>query len=292
MEAVPFESPLTLRCDLGEGPLWHAPSASLWWVDIRARNLHRWWPSTGGHQIYVMPASIGSFAFRRGGGLLVALQTGFHFYDAADGALTPVAAPETHLPLNRMNDGKTDRDGRFWCGSMQDGGAVASGALYRVDPDGRVSKLLDAIRVPNALSFSPDGRTMYFTDTREGVIRAYPYDRATGALGPMRVLAPAGHAPGFPDGATVDSDGCVWSARYAGGCVARITPDGRVDRLVRVPAGQVTACAFGGPALDTLYVTTAYQRMTAEQRAAEPLAGALFALNVGAKGLPEADFAG
>jgi len=277
---------------LGEGPLWNVRDESIWWVDILAPALHRLTPATGARKVWPMPSSIGSFVFRPGGDLLAGLRSGFAFFDPRTSAFTPVAAPETSLPKNRPNDGKCDRDGRYWCGTMMDGGMEPTGSLYRIDRDRSCRKFLSDIRVPNSIAFSPDGRTMYFTDTRQGDIRAYEYDRAAGTLGTMRVIAPAGHAPGSPDGSTVDADGCLWSARYGGGMVVRITPAGKVDRAIRLPVTQVTAAAFGGPKLDTLYITTAAQRLAPEELAKQPLAGSLFAVRPGVSGLPEADYAG
>lgn len=277
---------------LGEGPMWNARDESIWFVDIKGPAIHRWTPGTGARRTWDMPSSIGSFAFRPGGDLLVGLRSGFSFFDPRSGAITLVVAPEADLPKNRPNDGKCDRDGRFWCGTMMDGGAEAVGSLYRIDLDRSCAKVLSGIRVPNSIAFAPDGRTMYFTDTRQGDIRAYDYDRASGTLGAMRALAAAGHAPGSPDGSTVDADGCLWSARYGGGLVVRITPAGKVDRAIRLPVTQVTAAAFGGPARDTLYITTAAQNLSADALAQQPLAGALFAVRPGVTGLPEADYAG
>jgi sugar lactone lactonase YvrE len=277
---------------LGEGPLWNARDQSIWWVDILGPAIHRLTPASGARQTWTMPASIGSFVFRPGGDLVVGLRNGFQLFDPKTGAFTLIAAPESDKPKNRPNDGKCDRDGRYWCGTMMDGGAEPSGALYCIDRDRSCRKVLEGIRVPNSIAYAPDGRTMYFADTREGAIRAYDYNRTAGTLGAMRVLAAAGHAPGGPDGSTVDADGCLWSARYGGGMVVRIAPDGRIDRAIRLPVTQVTAAAFGGPGLDTLYITTAAQRLPPEELAHQPLAGALFAVNAGVKGLPEADFAG
>jgi sugar lactone lactonase YvrE len=282
---------------LGEGPLWNARDESIWWVDILGPAIHRLTPATGARATWTMPASIGSFVFRPGGDLVVGLRSGFQIFDPqrykeGTGALTMIAAPEADKPKNRPNDGKCDRDGRYWCGTMIDGGMEPTGSLYRIDRDRSCRKFLDGIKVPNSIAFAPDGKTMYFADTREGSIRAYAYDRAAGTLGAMRVLAAPGHAPGSPDGSTIDADGCLWSARYGGGMVVRIAPDGRVDRAIRLPVTQITAAAFGGPKLDTLYITTAAQRLAPEELARQPLAGALFAVRPGVSGLPEADFAG
>ena len=171
---------------------------------------------------------------------------------------------------------------------MRDYGAARTGSLYRVGPDLAPERILSPVTVPNALCWSPDDRTLYFADTPEGTIRAYAFDADSGRIGAMRLLF-EGEA-GKPDGATVDAEGCVWNARYGGGAVLRLTPDGRVDRRIEIPASQVTACAFGGPGLRTLFVTTARQRLTPEQLQRQPLAGSLFAVDAGVQGLPEPDF--
>jgi sugar lactone lactonase YvrE len=169
---------------------------------------------------------------------------------------------------------------------MRDYGLARTGSLYRVGSDLSCRQMIGDIAVPNALSWSPDDRTMYFTDTPEGRLRAYAFDADEGQLGTMKYLDMPS-LPGKPDGATVDSEGCLWNARYQGGCVARITPQGRVDQIIEVPAAQVTSCALGGPGLQTLFITTARQKLTQAELASQPLAGGLFAVNVSVGGLPE-----
>ena len=284
--------------ELGESPIWDDRERALYWADIRGPALHRFDPASGATQAWPLPDCIGSFAVREGGGMLLALRGGLYAFDPASGALAKLGHPEAdrtgdRYAMNRYNDGKCDRRGRFWVGTMSDRSPrEAVGALYRVDADLASHRILDGVAVPNSLAWSPDGRVMYFADTSDGRLRAYAYDAQVGRLGPMRVLAEASTAPGRPDGATVDEAGCLWSACYGGGALARFTPDGRLDRVVSLPVSQVTSCAFGGPRLDTLYVTTATQRLTPEQRAREPLAGGLFALSPGVRGLPEPRFAG
>ncbi|MCC7112746.1 MAG: SMP-30/gluconolactonase/LRE family protein [Burkholderiales bacterium] len=279
-------------CILGESPVWDAASATLWWVDIRAPEILAWSPASGGVRSWRMPALVGSIVPRRAGGLLVGLQSGFHMFEPDTGALAFVAAPETELPKNRPNDARCDRAGRYWCGTMEDYGESARGTLYRMDADRRLEAIDGPFFVPNSICFTPDGRRMVFTDTRRGDILVFDYDEATGTRSSPRVLLAADAAPGRPDGSTVDAEGCVWNARYGGGCVVRITPHGRVDRIVELPVSQPTSCAFGGPRLDELYVTTAAQRLTNEQRARQPAAGAILALRSGVTGVPDTPFAG
>jgi sugar lactone lactonase YvrE len=167
-----------------------------------------------------------------------------------------------------------------------------AGALYRTDPGGRWQRMVDGITVPNSLAWSPDDRTMYFADTPHRVIWAYPFDAETGALGARRPFAEVPEGAGYPDGSTVDADGCLWNAHFDGWRLTRYAPDGRVDRVVPLPVQRPTSCAFGGPGLGVLYVTSARARLTEAELARGPLAGGLLALEPGPRGLPEPRFAG
>lgn len=223
-------------------------------------------------------------------GLVAGVGCSIFRFDPIQGQLgDKIATLDVDRPGNRINDTKAGPDRALWCGTMQDGGAVPAGRLHHVGPDGRTQQLLDDIFCPNSLAFSPDGRTLYFTDTRKGAILqadARP-DRLQ-----LRPFAAADVAPGHPDGSTVDAEGCLWSTRTGGGAVVRLDPKGRVISRLELPVSQPTACAFGGPGLETLYVTTARQKLTAEQLEAQPLAGDLFGFDVGVTGLPEHRFAG
>jgi sugar lactone lactonase YvrE len=275
---------------LGESPLWCTRDGLLYWVDIRAPALHALDPQDGAIRSWPLPDLCGAIVLTRQAHLLLAMRTGLFRFDVAAGSLSLLVQPEQESLGNRLNETKCDRRGRIWCGSMRDYGAATTGSLYRIGPDLRCERVLRDVTVPNALCWSPDDRIMYFADTREGRIRAYAFDAGEGTLGAMRVLLERDALPGRPDGATIDADGCLWNARYEGGCVARITPDGRVDRVVAVPATRVTSCALGGPDLRTLYITTARQMLTPEQLAEQPDAGAVFALRVPTPGLPEPRF--
>jgi sugar lactone lactonase YvrE len=277
---------------LGESPFWDDAAQALWWVDIRAPAIHRWSPATGERARWTMPALVGSIVPRAAGGLVAGLQSGFHIFTPETGALELVARPEAGLPKNRPNDARCDRAGRYWCGTMEDFGASERGTLYRIDADRTLHALDGPFFVPNSLAFSADGTRMHFADTRRGDILRYDYDGVTGRRGGASVLLAAGAAPGRPDGSCVDADGCLWNARYAGSAVVRITPDGRVDRVVALPASQPTSCAFGGARLDELYITTAAQRLDAAALAAQPAAGCVLVVRPGVSGVPEARFAG
>jgi sugar lactone lactonase YvrE len=276
---------------LGESPVWCEREQALFWVDIRAPAVCRLDAAGGTEQRFILPDLCGGVALSGDARLVLALRTGLAAFERATDRVDPVLQPEPEALGNRLNEARCDRRGRLWVGTMRDYGAATTGSLYRVLADLRCDRMLETITVPNAFCWSPDDRTMYFADTPDGRLRAYAFDPEAGRLGAMRVLVDAGVLPGRPDGAAVDADGCIWTARYEGACVARVTPDGRVDRVLDVPATRVTACTFGGPDLRTLYVTTARQKLSAEQLAAQPLAGAVFAARVATPGLPEPRFA-
>jgi len=276
---------------LGEGPVWDVQEQAFYWVDIRGRAVRRYDWHTGRVRSWTMPEMVGSLALRAGGGLLLAMQKSISLFDPASGRFEQVAAPEADRENMRFNDGKCDRQGRFWVGSMDDVKREPAGTLYRLDAKRDCVPMVTGVITPNSLAWSPDGRTMYFSDSRSHLIAAYPFDAATGELGAARVFYRT-EPPAIPDGATVDAEGCVWCALYGGGRVVRIAPDGRLDRSIELPVQQPTSCQFAGPALDVLFVTTAKQRLGPDELAKQPLAGALLAIDPGVTGLPEARYAG
>jgi L-arabinonolactonase len=295
------ECVLDCRNKLGEGVFWCPTERTLYWVDVpMPAFLHRLQPKTSKHDSWPMPEMITSLAKRRDGTLLIASHYGLNVFDARNGTLARIAAPEASRPLNRCNDGATDAKGRFWFGTMRNNVAddgtyltipESTGVLYKVEADLRIVPMEGGIGISNAICWSPDNKTLYFADTMKGTIFAYDFDLESGAIANKRVFAnPEGR--GFPDGATVDAEGYVWNARWEGGCVIRFAPDGRIDRVVEVPASRVTCCAFGGDMLDTLYITTSRLHLTKEQLASQPEAGGIFALRPGVRGNPRAAFAG
>mgnify|MGYP003625686409 FL=1 len=291
---------------LGESPVWAPTEGVLWWLDIKAPALHRYDPATGRDDSWPLPQETGSIVLRAGGGLVGALRSGFAFLEVgAPGE--PVGTdwigdPEPDRPLNRLNDGRADRQGRFWAGSMHDpDGPPESyferepvGAFHRLDPDGTMHRMIDGILVSNGLCWSPDGRTMYAANSPTRIMRAWDYDPATGDIANERLFAtfPEEDGRGTPDGAIVDAEGGVWVAEFRASRVTRLTPEGDVDRMIALPVSPVTCPMFGGPDLATLYVTTAKIMLSPEELAHEPLAGALFAIDAGVAGLPEAAFPG
>jgi len=281
-----------VRCILGESPLWCEREQKLYWVDSRAPAFHVYEHDSGAHQVHALPEVAGSICLREDGGLLVAMQTGIY-------ALSPngelghcIARAEPNHPDNRFNDGRCDRAGRFIVGTMNDKARITTGVLWRLDADGSLNALDDDIIVPNSLAFTPDNKAMYFADTYKHTIHRYAYDIDKGTVSDKTLFADLDGATGRPDGSAMDSDGCLWNAEYAGGRVVRYTPDGKIDQVIELPVSQPTCCAFGGARFDELYITTASQRLSDEQLAAEPLAGAVFVCRPGATGLPEGRYAG
>ena len=283
---------LDARASLGECPTWSAREQVLYWVDINEPALHRFDPRTGLDRTMPMPASIGSFALRERGGFVVALRTGIFLADA-DGRIERKVADAPYDPHHhRFNDGRCDPRGRFLVGTMNENRDAASAALYRLDPDFSLHRLLGDITISNGLAWSPDGRTMYHADTPAHVVRAYEYDEATGTPRAGRIFARWLGETDRPDGASVDSAGDYWVAFYRGGKVMQLSPRGDLVREHALPAMCPTMPAFGGADLCTLYVTSARQERAPEELARLPRSGGLFTLPVQVAGLPEPCFAG
>lgn len=283
---------LDARASLGECPVWSAAERVLYWVDINAPSLNRFDPATGSNRAMPMPSSIGSFGLRRDGGFVVALRDGIHLAEA-DGTLARRIAPAPYDPAHhRFNDGRCDPQGRFFVGSMNERRDAATAALYRLDPDGRLTEVFGGLTISNGLAWSPDGATMYHAETTTRTIAAYAFDARTGTPSSPRVLKRFDAAGDRPDGGAVDREGCYWTALYRGGRVVRLSPEGRVQAEFALPALCPTMCAFGGPDLTTLYVTSARQQRSAEELARLPRSGGIFALRAPVAGLPEPTFAG
>ena len=290
MQSLPFEVVAPAGQTLGESATWCSRSHTLWWVDIRAPQVKRWRVATDAIDSWIMPELCGAVVPTTGGEVVVALRSGLCALDPLNGALRALVTLEIGHPEHRLNEAKCDRQGRLWCGSMWDFGKYPTGSLYRIGPDLGVQRVRSAVTIPNGIGFSPDGQRMFFVDTSTGRIECAAYDPETGFPGPWSTLVDADVAHGKPDGGTVDADGCIWSARFGAGCIARFTPQGKLDRLIHLPVSQPTSCSFGGANLDTLFITSATQRMTPEALAAEPLAGAVVALRPGVQGLAEPAF--
>ncbi|MGC5884265.1 SMP-30/gluconolactonase/LRE family protein [Ralstonia pseudosolanacearum] len=296
MIAIPLSD---LRCTLGEGIVWDDALGVLWWTDIQESLLWQHDPATGRERQWPMPQRVGSFALTATPGvLIVGLAKQVARFDARTGALTPLVDVEAGNPATRINDGRADRAGNYVFGTLHEGGPQALGSFYRFTLLGVLQRLaLPGIAIANSIAFSPEGTTMYWCDTPSRRIHACDYDGQTGTVARVRVFADlrdadAGTAHrGSPDGSTVDADGCLWNAEWGGNRVTRYAPDGRVLAHHPVPASQPTCPAFGGAALDTLYLASARDGLSARRLAEDVLAGAVFRLAVGGvRGLPEARF--
>jgi sugar lactone lactonase YvrE len=279
-----------IRARIGECPVWVPEEQALYWAEIYKPALHRFDPATGATKTWSLPEPIGSFALRRGGGIVAGLRTGFAFVDLDTGAVEIVASPEQEKPANRLNDGRCDRRGRFWAGSMVEGMKGSDAMLYRLDPDRSCHAMVGGLAVSNGLAWNPDDKVMYHADSPRRTVWAWDFDFDTGAIHNRRVFAEAAPGEGFPDGAAVDAEGCYWSARFKGWRLVRHAPDGREIATIKLPVENPTMCAFGGEKLDVLYVTSGAEGVT--DFAQQPHAGGVLALEVGVRGLPEPRFAG
>jgi sugar lactone lactonase YvrE len=280
------------RCALGESPVWSERDGCLWYVDLRdTPAIHALDPASGTERRWPMPEDIGCIVPCDDGTFVAGLRSGFASFDPRSGALEYFLDPEPGLARTRLNDGKCDARGRLWCASMNPDSGLAEGTLYVLEGSGRCRAVLPGWLTPNGMAWSPDGATMYMADTRRGTIEAFDFDEDAGELRNRRLFADLAALPGGPDGATVDSEGFLWSAIFDGGCLVRLDPRGRIDRVLRLPVSKPTSCTFGGPGHATLFVTTASRVLAPARLAAEPLAGQVLALDVGVGGPPPRTFA-
>lgn len=279
------------RCAVGEGPIWDAAEQALFYIDIIGKRVMRWDPVTGQNRQWDTPAVIGSMALRASGGALLALADGFYALDFDTGAVSSFAKPDPLPHRAQLNDGKADRRGRFIAGSTDSKMQDYIGAIFSLSPGGGVRALDTGICISNGPCWSPDDRVFYFADSIPKNIYAYDYDIETGAAQNRRVLVNTDALGGFPDGATVDAEGLIWSAICEGGKIAAFRPDGKIERLIDMPVKLPSSVMFGGPNLDILYVTSIDPRFLGRMPA--PDDGCLFAIHgLGARGIAEPRFAG
>lgn len=277
---------------LGEGIVWDGESRRVLWTDIHARRLHRYDPATDALETFATPERLCSFGLVQGRAeLIAAFESGIGFHTPGTDGIAWLHRPTFAAPGIRFNDGRVDRQGRFWCGTMSEAETPAAvGSLYRLDRNGSASVHESGIAISNGICWSPDGTRFYFADSPLRTIFVYDFDPGTGRIANRRVFA---HTPdgAYPDGANVDSQGHVWSAHWGAGCVVRYAPDGTVSARIDVPARQPTCVAFGGPDLDRLFVTSAREGLNADALLGQPHSGDVFVYKIPVPGLPDARYA-
>lgn len=308
---------LTARARLGEGPVWDQDSGCLYWVDIYNHRVHQFNPETGSDRyidvgetvgaialVHPSPFSDATHATQASGSetLILALRHGLAYLDVTTETLTPITTVEPDQPLNRFNDGKCDAAGRFWFGSMSNQDEGGSLYKYQIANDqhsndqeeqflqGDVTLMERGLTISNGLGWSPDNRTFYLTDSPLQKIFAYEFDLATGTLSNRRLLIDLTQESYFPDGLTVDADGCLWVAMWDGWCVTRFDPTGQEIGRLKLPVQRPTSCTFGGADLSQLYITTASVGLSESEIQASFLSGDLFCVETTVKGLPSYAF--
>ena len=273
---------------LGEGPLWVERERALYWVDIKKMQLHRYGIAGGEQRSWQFDSPLSALAPRASGGFIGTFREGFATLDLrGDGAVVQtLGGPEAEIPENRFNDGKVDAQGNFWAGSMDDDEERPSGVLYRLGPDLQWQPVDDGYVITNGPAFSPDGRTLYHNDTLQRTVYAFDLDER-GRPCNKRVFVQLSETSGYPDGLTVDSEGCIWLCHWSGWGITRFSPDAEAIGRIELPVANVTSCTFAGPQLDTLFITTARKGLSSEELQAQPLAGGLFRCHPGVRGMPQ-----
>jgi len=274
--------------ELGEGPVWDEQHKRIIWVNILQGEIHWLYPASGKHGCCQVGQPVGTIVIAGNGSILAALHHGFAFVDLDTAGVVMITDPESHLPLNRFNDGKCDTKGRLWAGTMSMNDATNMGALYMLDDELKVTKKASDISISNGLAWSPDNKTFYYTDTPTREVWAYDYESETGTIQNKRTILSFNESDGYPDGMTIDAEGMLWIAFWDGWKVERWNPEnGELLAAIKLPVSRPTSCTFGGNNLQELYITSARQNLSDAAISAQPLAGALFVVkNTGQKGLP------
>lgn len=292
MAEVSCELAVDAACRLGEGPAWFYDR--LWWVDIYGKRVHAFDPSTNDHETIDFEEMVSVVVPRRNGGLAIMTEHGFALSDTRNGRpLRYINDPEAHLPENRFNDGKCDPQGRLWAGTMHRHGRQCEGSLYVFTADLSHDPRVVDVSCSNGLAWSSDGRTMYYVDTPTRRVDAFDFDPDTGAISDRRPIVQFPEGVGYPDGMTIDNDGKLWVAMWGGWGVLHCDPEtGEIGDKISVPAAHTTSCAFGGPDMADLYITSARDGISDEQLAKQPHAGGVFRARPGATGKEAYPFAG
>jgi sugar lactone lactonase YvrE len=288
------EHVLAIHNVIGEGPVWSQSEGALYWVDfIENNHIWRYFPTTDKSEVFETGEPVTAVGFRSQGGLIAATMKGIAFWDADNLKLDYVTTPTQDRSHIRFNDASVDRQGRLWVGTVNDQDPkAADGELFRFDPDGSVRVMDSGFTVSNGIGWSPDNSVMYFVDTFRYQIYAYDFDAQSGGIANRRTFADFSAGEELPDGLTVDSEGGVWVAFWGGWKVIRFDPSGAKDREIKMPVQNPTSCAFGGEHLDELYITSAHLGLSAEEKQKQPMAGDLFRVRVGIRGIAEPVFGG
>jgi len=281
---------LHIKNILGEGPLWSGEEQALYWVDIIGESIQKYDTDTGKIKSFPQNEQISVIGFREQGGFIAAGKYGMKFWSPEENVLNPICNPEKDRKESRFNDGKVDRMGRFWAGTMTSSGAES--ALYRLDHDLSLHIMESGVTISNGIGWSPDNQTMYFADTLHYVIYAYDFDLESGLIANRRAFITVDPDGGVPDGLTVDSEGFVWCAFWGGAKITRFDPQGKVERVIPLPVTQPTSCCFGGKNLTELYITSAWDGLSNVERGSQPWAGDIFMVPTDVKGVPEPKFLG
>lgn len=289
MTSYVVETVIQVPTILGEGPLWSPDEGVLYWLDIFKPTINRFDPASGRNTVRDLPEPIYALGLRRGGGFVAAMERGFSLLDSDK--IEVLCNPNVGVDVN-FNDGKVDRRGRFWSGTMARDWKSPLGVLFRLDADGTARAMQSGIVLSNGLGWNPDDSVMYHTDFKKRTVYAYDFDAAAGTLANRRPCVVLEEGDGLPDGMTVDAEGCLWIAHWDGWCVTRHDPRGREILRIDFPVPRPTCPAFGGADLSTLYVTSGTMHLSEAQLAEAPLSGALFAIEADVRGLPEPAFAG
>jgi len=276
----------------GEGIFWNQSDGCIWWTDIEGLSIWSYKPSTAQSSQLPMDDRVCCFAPRQSGGLIIGFADRLSLFDLATREEQFIGRFEPDNDATRVNDGRTDRQGRFIVGGMNEVDGSANSSVYRVDADLSVTKIIHGVACANSTCFSPDGKTMFFADTPDNEIVAYEYDCDSGIVSNRRVHCSFSEEPGLPDGSCVDAEGGVWNAEWEGRRVVRVNTDGVIDQVIEVPVWKPTCCAFGGAELDTLFITTSRFLSDEKSIANEPLSGGLFAVKPGVAGVLDTPFCG
>jgi L-arabinonolactonase len=275
---------------LGEGPIWSVAEQALYWVDIDGKKIQRYSPTLKEYASFPMPIKVSLLAFRKAGGFVCGTENGFYFWDADTLTFEPISDPEAGKKDARFNDGKVDRNGRLWAGTMTAEGASSS--LYKLDEHLSVSRMVSEVTISNGIGWSPDNTSMYYVDSLRYTINVFDFDMKDSTISNRRTFVELDTHVGVPDGLTVDREGYVWVAIYDGWKVMRFDPSGKIDTEIKMSVSRPSSCAFGGKDLDELYITTISEGLSEVQKEQEPLAGDLFMVKTNTQGFSESEFSG